>query len=147
MSVTAPNALYSRDMLALAVELAQYPYDQAAPLTGEARSRACGSVLSLSGHPAGEGGGLEKIGLRASTCAVGQASAAIFLRGAYGKNQAQLEDVRGQLERWLADEGEAPAWPDLEILAPALAFPARHGAILLPWKAALSALSSPAIAR
>ena len=34
------------------------------------------------------------------------------------------------------------AWPDLDLVAPAVAYPARHGAMLLPWKAALAALSS-----
>jgi NifU-like protein involved in Fe-S cluster formation len=45
---------------------------------------------------------------------------------------------------WLDDEGPAPDWPDLTLVAPARAYPARHGAMLLPWKAAAAALSSAA---
>ena len=39
-----------------------------------------------------------------------------------------------------------PDWPDLEMLAPALPYPGRHGAILLPWRAAADALSKPMLA-
>ena len=52
----------------------------------------------------------------------------------------------GQLEAWLAGDGPVPGWPDLALVEPARAHPARHGAMLLPWKAALAALSSTATA-
>jgi len=41
-------------------------------------------------------------------------------------------------------DATAPDWPDLALVAPARAYPARHGAMLLPWKAAAAALSSAA---
>jgi hypothetical protein len=45
------------------------------------------------------------------------------------------------MEAWVAGEGALPGWPDLKVIAPARDFPGRHGAMLLPWKAALAALS------
>ncbi|QYU66279.1 hypothetical protein J4558_14920 [Leptolyngbya sp. 15MV] len=42
---------------------------------------------------------------------------------------------------WLSGAGPRPDWPGLELLEPARAYPARHAAILLPWKAALAALN------
>jgi len=35
-----------------------------------------------------------------------------------------------------------PDWPGLDAIEAARAFPGRHGAMLLPWQAALAALSS-----
>ena len=42
---------------------------------------------------------------------------------------------------WLAGGGTMPDWPGLDRLSAAREFPARHGAIMLPWNAALDALS------
>ena len=79
MASSRAPALYSTELLALAIELADYPFDAAAPAKGHARSRSCGSVIDLSSS----GGSLEDLGLRVSACAVGQASAAIFARESY----------------------------------------------------------------
>ena len=82
--------------------------------------------------------------MRVRACAVGQASAAIFARHATGRDLASMQGALERLEAWLADEGPEPDWPDLELVAAARAYPARHGAMLLPWKAACAALSSVA---
>ncbi len=146
MTGGSQRALYSREMLALAVELAGRPLDPEAPLQGEARSRTCGSIVSVSASPSDDGT-LGDIGIRASSCAVGQAAAALFLRAANGTDEAALRDTHQQIEQWLAEGGDMPAWPDLAIIEPACAYPARHAAILLPWQAALDALSSSARSR
>ena len=44
------------------------------------------------------------------------------------------------LEGWLTASGPQPDWPGLDAIAPARDFPGRHGAMLLPWRAALEAL-------
>ncbi|HEU4651716.1 MAG TPA: iron-sulfur cluster assembly scaffold protein, partial [Croceibacterium sp.] len=90
------------------------------------------------------GGRIGALGLRVRACAVGQASAAIFARHATGRDLADLRRALAALEAWLGGEGPIPDWPDLAIVAPAHAYPARHGAMLLPWKAAVAALSSVA---
>jgi len=41
---------------------------------------------------------------------------------------------------WLDGKSAMPEWPDLGILQPAVVYPGRHGAILLPWRAAVDAL-------
>lgn len=145
MSAAPARALYTRDMLELAVELAAAPFDGNAPLIGEARSRACGSVLRLSAQT-DIGGGLHKIGLSATSCAVGQAAAALFMRGAEGLNAPALDRAIDQIERWLQGAAPEPSWPGLAAIAAARDFPARHGAILLPWKAAADALSRAPLA-
>lgn len=136
------GALYSPQLLALAVELADYPFDQDAPLIGEARSRSCGSTLAVSAQV-----DLKGIGLRVVACAVGQASAAIFARHAEGRDRFDLQTSLETIVRWLTADGPMPDWPDIELLAAARDYPGRHDAILLPWRAALDALSKAPPAR
>lgn len=135
--------LYTPELLALAVTLAEYPPDPALPLHGHARSKSCGSTLAAD-IAVNDEGRIERLGLQVRACAVGQASAAIFARAAAGRGLAAIEAAHGALTAWLAGAGELPDWPGLEAIAPARAFPARHGAIMLPWTAARDALSSTA---
>jgi NifU-like protein involved in Fe-S cluster formation len=128
-------------MLAAAVELVRWPALAAAPLHGSARSVTCGSTLELDVVP-DAAGAIMQIGLRVRACAVGQASAAIFARHAPGKSAAVIAATLKGLQDWLDGEGPAPDWPDLALIAPARDFRGRHGAMLLPWKAAREALSS-----
>ena len=141
--MTAAQRLYTPELLALAVELAEYPPLDLAPAHAEARSPTCGSTLGMD-LALDDRGRIARLGLRVRACAVGQAAAAIFARHAPGRDLADIRDVHARLEAWLDDEGPAPEWPDLALIAPARGYPARHGAMLLPWKAAVAALSSTA---
>jgi NifU-like protein involved in Fe-S cluster formation len=133
--------LYTREMLALAVSLAATPFDPAMPCIGEARSRTCGSSLRLSCSLDGEDR-IEALGLQVAACAVGQAAAAIFSQRAIGMSRGEIDRGRESLARWLAGGGPLPDWRGIAALAAARAYPARHGAILLAWDAALAALSN-----
>lgn len=133
--------LYTPAMLAAAVELANYPPLESAPLHGRARSKTCGSDLALD-VIVDQSGNVMRIGLTVRACAVGQAAAAVFARHVSGRNLPQIEAAYDRLAAWLEDEAPAPEWPDLELIAPARDYRARHGAMLLPWKAAMLALSS-----
>lgn len=133
--------LYTPELLAAAVELANYPALETAPLHGNARAPTCGSTLDMDLF-LDESETIERIGLRVRACAIGQASAAIFARHAPGKAAEQVQAAHDRFAAWLDEEAPAPDWPDLELIAPARNYPARHGAMLLPWKAALAALSS-----
>jgi len=132
--------LYTPDLLALAVSLANRPLTGDLPLRGEARSRACGSTVTL-GCRTNAGGSIEAVGVRATACAVGQAAAAIFAEGAEGRDREGIAAHRTSLGRWLDGEGPAPRWPGIERLEAAREYPGRHGAIVLAWDAALDALS------
>jgi len=143
--MSAAARLYTPELLALAVELANVPPLDAADARGEARSVTCGSTLAMD-VTLDDQQRIARLGMRVRACAVGQAAAAIFARHAPGRDLADIADALGLLESWLRGEGEAPPWPDLDLLAPARAYPARHGALLLPWKAAFSALSTVAAA-
>jgi NifU-like protein involved in Fe-S cluster formation len=138
--VSAAAALYTREVLALATSLAAWPLDPALPQTGHARAPTCGSTLDL-GVALDEAGMIERIGLRARACAIGQAAAAIFASGATGRNAADITAATREIETWLSG-GPLPAWPKFEAIAAARDYPARHGAILLAWRAALVALEA-----
>jgi NifU-like protein involved in Fe-S cluster formation len=135
--------LYTPELLALAVDLARWPRIPDAALHGEARSPTCGSTLAmdLGLDPDGRIGPL---GMTVRACAIGQASAAIFARSVEGRRPEEIAQSLARIEAWLAGEAPLPEWPGLAQVEPAQAYPARHGAMLLPWKAALAALSSTA---
>jgi len=134
--------LYTPELLGLAVALADYPADPDLPLHGAARSKSCGSTLEADLALDAEGR-IERLGLRVRACAVGQAAAAIFARAASGRGAEDIAAAHGALATWLAAGGELPDWPGIAALIEARGYPARHGAIMLPWTAARDALSSP----
>jgi len=133
--------LYTPELLGLTVELAAWPPMENLPLHGQARSPTCGSTLELD-LALDEDGAIDTLGLRVRACAVGQAAAAIFARHATGQDMAAITSAHDRIEGWLDAEAPIADWPDLGLLAAAREFPGRHGAILLPWKAAIAALST-----
>ena len=135
--------LYTPEVLALATTLGGLPSDEAMPFRGSARSKSCGSTVSL-GLSLDSEGRIEEIGLRAQACAIGQAAAAIFAGGARGRSRAAIEQGHEALTAWLAGEGPLPDWPGLAAIAAVTDYPARHGAVLLAWKAAIDMLPTDA---
>ena len=111
-------------------------------MRGEARSASCGSTLAI-GLAVDEAGAVTRIGMSAQACAIGQASAAIFAQGAAGRSGAQIADSADAIRSWLRGEGDMPDWPGLALIEPASSYPARHGAILLAWDAAVRAMAAP----
>lgn len=137
------SRLYSPRLLMLSARLAEFPYDESLPLTATARSRTCGSSITL-GIDRAASGEIARIGMMVTACAVGQSSAAILADAIVGTRAEQVAQTRGQIELWLKAEGEAPLWPQFDALVAARDHPGRHGALLLPWTAAVEALSSHA---
>jgi NifU-like protein involved in Fe-S cluster formation len=145
MSARGGAVLYTPEILALAVELVRFPLLESLVLTGDALSRVCGSQVTLGVTP-DEAGRIATVGARVSACAIGQASAALFLQSALGRDAAGIAAALDEIETWLSGGETAPAWPGIAVLASARPFTARHAAILLPWKAALAALSKSGVA-
>jgi NifU-like protein involved in Fe-S cluster formation len=137
--VASAAALYTPEVLALATALARYPLDDSLVLRGDARSQSCGSMIELG--LALDGDRIAGIGLRSHACAIGQAAAAIFAADVTGRTLAEIAAAEREIAAWLAG-GRLPAWPGIEAIAAAAAYPGRHGAVILPWRAALSALPS-----
>lgn len=134
-------ALYTPEVLGLATTLAAWRLDEDLPLRGRARSASCGSTLAV-GIALDHQGRIARIGLAAQACAVGQAAAAIMAAQASGRSREDFAQAEAALAAWLAGEGDLPDWPGLAPIVPARAFPARHGAILLGWRAVLDAFAA-----
>lgn len=143
MSGRVSSKLYTPQLLSLATGLAEFPLSDDLPLRAEERSRTCGSVIAL-GLALDDHGLVSGVGLNISACAIGQASAAVMAQAIRGDIPGGVVLTADALERWLAGEGELPPWRGIEALAPARDHPGRHGALLLPWKAACKALSQAA---
>lgn len=133
------RTLYTPEILGAATALASFAWDESLPLRGDARSRRCGSTLSLGLAVDGEGR-IIGLGLRAHACAIGQAAAYAFASAANGRCREDIAQARASLADWLAGSGTMPDWPGIVLVEPALAYPARHDAIMLAWDAALAAL-------
>ncbi|KUO54501.1 MAG: hypothetical protein APF78_10545 [Sphingomonadales bacterium BRH_c3] len=140
MSAASAGKLYTPELLSLATELANYPLSGEFSHSGEARSKTCGSSIRV-GLETDDRGGISRLGMAVTACAVGQGSAAIFAANACGRNASELATTLRALENWL-DSADAPMpdWPGFAALRTARDYPARHGALLLPWRAAAEAL-------
>ena len=74
-------------------------------------------------------------------CAFGQASAALMGSNAIGTTVIEARAAVDRITAWLGgDDGAVTAWPGLAVLDPARSRTARHGAILLPFRALLAAI-------
>ena len=138
MKISSVEKLYTPEILGLAVGLSEYPLTGEYQYSGEARSKACGSVVT-AGFNLNGGGSVVQLGLQVTACAIGQASASIFASAAQGLRVSEIEKAHWQIEAWLQGN-EEPDWPQFSKLRSARAHRGRHGAIILPWTAALNAL-------
>jgi NifU-like protein involved in Fe-S cluster formation len=133
--------LYTIEILRLAASLPDpHPLDR---VDGSARERSptCGSIVSTEVR-LGADGRVEALSQQVSACAFGQASAALVANEAVGRSRGEVESALSSLSDWLAGTNDEPGdWPDLGTLAPARSRKSRHGAILLPFRALLSAMS------
>lgn len=135
------TVLYTPDVLSLAVELSRFPWNDDLPLKGEARSKSCGSTIAL-GLDIDAQGVITGVGVRSQACAIGQAAAAIFAKAVVGMEAPAVLDAGRAVLDWLEGHGGLPDWPGLSHIAAARDYPARHGAVMLPWNAAMQVLPS-----
>ena len=138
-------ALYNRDILALAVATADFPPLDAPRHRVSARAPLCGSAIILD-LDTDDAGRVTSVGMHVEACALGQASAALLARHARGQGLADIRRARDDMADWFGGGDVVPDWPGFELLAPARDYPARHGAILLPFDAAIAALEEQAAA-
>lgn len=145
MADRAVTKLYTPDLLALSVKLADFPLVGDFAYQAQARSRTCGSTITV-GVDLGHEGTLTRLGMQVNACAIGQSSAAILALEAKGRSVSDFAATLSSIEAWLesADDPHIahPEWPGFEALAPARIHKGRHGALLLAWTAVNQALSS-----
>ena len=133
--------LYTTEILRLAASLSE-PHDlERVDGRSELRSPTCGSRISTAVQ-LDDGKRVVALSQKVHACAFGQASSALVERGALGRNRAELEEAVAQVSAWLERGEQVPDWPGIAALAPARSHPARHGAILLPFRALLAAIDA-----
>jgi NifU-like protein involved in Fe-S cluster formation len=131
-------ALYTLEILRLASSLVAGDTLADPDGVAEKRSPICGSQINAEVKL--DRGRITQLAIRASACAMGQASAAIVRGQALGTSLTELASLRAGLAAYLSGDGDLPStWPKLALLAPAKDYPARHAAILLPFDAVLAA--------
>ncbi len=138
--MTAP--LYTTEILRLAASL-QEPHElEREDGRAELRSPTCGSRIALAVQ-LDQDRRVQRLSMQVQACAFGQAAAALLDRHSRGRTHDEVSEAMLALSRWLADEQEEQAgWPGIAALAPARARKARHGAILLPFRALLAAMEA-----
>jgi NifU-like protein involved in Fe-S cluster formation len=138
--MTAP--LYTTEILRLAASLHEPHPLEREDGRAELRSPTCGSRISLTVQLDDERR-VERLSMEVQACAFGQASAALVERHSRGRTHDEVSEAMLALSRWLSDEWEhAVGWPGMNALEPARPKKARHGAILLPFRALLAAMEA-----
>lgn len=134
-----PPPLYDIAMLRLAAGVADFGRLDAPHASAERRSPVCGSRVVVD-VVLDDAARITAVGIDASACALGQASATLFARAAAGRTAEDIDRARRALSAWLAGECDLPAdWPGIEALAVARGYPARHASIRLPFEAGAAA--------
>lgn len=132
--------LYTIEVLRLAASLPDPEPLESFDGSAEERSQTCGSSIATRVRMDGEGR-VAVISQQVHACAFGQASAALVARHAVGRSDDEAEEALAQLTAWLDGTSEQrPDWPGFEALAPVRSRRSRHSAVLLPFKALLSAI-------
>lgn len=104
------------------------------------RSPTCGSMVSVE-VALDEEGRVLALGQQVQACAFGQASAALMGAHAIGRKAPEVRDALAAFASWLDGTHAEPGdWPGLVALTPARSRRARHGAMLLPFRALLAAI-------
>lgn len=131
--------LYNTEILRLAASIPFHARIEHPQASVEKRSPVCGSRVTVDLDLDADGR-VAAVGMLVRACALGQASAALVSQHIVGRDLSELAEARDALAAWLAGETETPpAWPGLEIFAPALPHRARHPSIRLAFEAAAEA--------
>lgn len=138
------GALYTRDILRLAVSIPHLGVLEEPDGEADLRSPTCGSRVRVMVRLDREQR-IARVAQEVEACAFGQASAALMGAHAVGRSRQDVADAIDDLQQWLSGASDEPSsWPDLSVLAPARERSGRHGAILLPFRALLAALDASA---
>ena len=132
--------LYTIEILRLAASIPHLSPLESPQGRAEVRSPTCGSKVSAE-VVLDDAGRVLGFSQEVEACAFGQASAAILGGNAIERTAPEVEKALAELTAWLEQDRDDPgSWPGLDALAPARARQARHGAMLLPFRALLAAI-------
>jgi NifU-like protein involved in Fe-S cluster formation len=139
MNAPITHKLYSLEILRLATSLPHNETIKTHQASATCRAPVCGSEMTVD-VALDDTNHIAALAIRAKACALGQASAAVLRCKALGHDAAQIRRVSDSLKVALQNGSGELAWPELELFRYASDFPARHGAIMLPFDTLLAAL-------
>ena len=131
--------LYTTEILRLAASLDEPQELEREDGRAEVHSRTCGSRVSLTVQ-LDDQRRVQRLSMKVQACAFGQASAALLARHSRGRSHDEVSEAMLSLSHWLAEDCSEPNWPGIAALKPARTKRARHGAIMLPFRALLAAM-------
>lgn len=132
--------LYTTEILRLAAAIPHLGHLAGAEGEAEVRSPTCGSLVAVQVCLDDEGRVIG-LGQRVEACAFGQASAALMGANAIGKQAVEVDRSLAAFAAWLDGSRDDPGdWPGLDVLSSARSRRARHGAMLLPFRALRDAI-------
>jgi NifU-like protein involved in Fe-S cluster formation len=132
--------IYNLRILELAANIPRSQRLEAPDATASARSKLCGSTISIDLNVAD--GKIVDFAQTVKACLLGQASAAIVGREIVGTTPEEFRSVSKSMRRMLKEHGRPPEgrWADLALLEPVKDYPHRHASTLLVFDAVETAL-------
>ena len=139
--------VYNRRILELAADIPRLGRLERPDATATARSRLCGSTVTVDLMTDGER--VTDFAHEVKACALGQASSSVMGRHVVGATADELRELRELMRRMLKENGPPPSgrWADLAALEPVRDFKARHASTMLTFDAVVEALDKAASAR
>jgi NifU-like protein involved in Fe-S cluster formation len=135
------DALYSKDVLRRAATIGRTGRLPSPDASVTRVSPVCGSRITVDVTV--KDGAVTDYAQDINACALGQSSAAVLAEQIIGRSAADLRAVADRLRAMLVDGAPPPDgdWAGLAILAPVHQHKTRHGAVMLPFEAALDAIA------
>ena len=145
--MTLPDDIYSQRILELAASIPRVSRLSAPHASATARSKLCGSTVSID--LAMDGDVVTDYGQGVKACLLGQSSAAVMGREIVGSTSAELRAVGDTMRKMLKHGGPAPEgrWADLAMLEPVRDYKARHASPLLVFDAVEDAIAQIEVKR
>ncbi len=133
--------IYNTKILDLAGNIARVQRLAAPQATASARSRLCGSEVSVDVNVTD--GRVSDYGQTVKACLLGQAASSIMGRQIVGSTPEEIRAVARTMRLMLKENGAPPSgkWADLGVLEPVRDYKHRHDAVMIVFDAVDKALS------
>jgi NifU-like protein involved in Fe-S cluster formation len=133
--------IYNTKILDLAANIARVERLAAPQATASARSRLCGSEVSVDVSMTE--GRVSDYGQSVKACLLGQAASSIMGRQIIGSTPEEIRSVARIMRAMLKENGAPPSgrWGDLAVLEPVRDYKHRHDAVMIVFDAVDKAIS------
>ena len=133
--------IYNLKILELAANIARTKRLPAPQATASARSRLCGSEVSIDVNMTD--GRVSDYGQTVKACLLGQAASSIMGQQIVGSTPEEIRAIAGTMRAMLKENGPPPSgkWADLAVLEPVRDYKHRHDAVMIVFDAVDKAMT------